>query len=184
LELAGLLSETSRIEVHTPEAANFILNTGFDTWGGAAALMDKLKICASRRLPMICANPDFNVHIGRQLVICAGTIACWYERLGGYVHYHGKPHAPIYRRALELLGLYRGEVLAIGDSLRTDVLGARSAGLDVVLIANGVHRDKLGYGPNGEIDRNKLVALFKSYSAQPTFVADRFIWTCPVLSGQ
>jgi HAD superfamily hydrolase (TIGR01459 family) len=179
-DLAGLLSGTKKIRVHTAEAADFILNTGFDSSQGSAALISQLKLCASRRLPMICANPDLDVHIGDTLVMCAGTIASWYEQLDGHVHYHGKPYGPIYQCALELLGLSQSAVLAIGDSLRTDVLGAQSAGLDVVLIASGVHKDELGLAINGEIDRDRLQALLQSYLAQPTFVADLFMWDAPV----
>ncbi len=54
---------------------------------------------------MICANPDLVVvHYGvRQ--ICAGAIAVEYERLGGTVRYHGKPHPSVYDSSFRMLGI-------------------------------------------------------------------------------
>ncbi|WP_228387208.1 HAD-IIA family hydrolase [Ornithinicoccus halotolerans] len=51
----------------------------------------------------------------------------------------GKPHAPAYRRALQLLGLRAEEVLAVGDRLETDIVGARTAGIPTALVLTGVH---------------------------------------------
>ena len=55
-----------------------------------------------RGVAMICANPDVVVHVGDQLIFCAGALAERYEALGGTVLYAGKPHAPIYDLALSL----------------------------------------------------------------------------------
>jgi HAD superfamily hydrolase (TIGR01459 family) len=175
-ELAGLLSHTARIAVDAPEEADFVVATGFDPSRSDAMLRDILAACAARRLPMICTNPDLHVHIADSLIPCAGTLAHWYQDLGGSVLYHGKPHAPIYRRALELLSVAPDEVLGVGDSLRTDVVGARLAGLDAMLIAAGVHRDELGIVNGGDLNRGRLAELLARHQAQPTFVAARFRW--------
>src|SRR3954470_12939007 len=55
-----------------------------------------------RRLPLICANPDIVVERGDRLIYCAGAIAELYRELGGEVIFYGKPHRPIYERAIEL----------------------------------------------------------------------------------
>lgn len=175
-ELAGLLSHTGRIAVDAPEEADFVVATGFDLSQSEAMLRDVLAACAARRLPMVCINPDLHVHIGARLIACAGTLASWYEKRGGIVHYHGKPHAPIYRRALELLSMTPDHVLAVGDSLRTDVLGAHQAGLESVLIAAGVHRDELGFTDDGGLDPGRLAELLACHQTWPTFVAARFSW--------
>src|SRR5471032_183426 len=56
----------------------------------------------ARQLPLICANPDIVVERGDRLIYCAGAIAELYRELGGEVIFYGKPHPPIYQRAMEL----------------------------------------------------------------------------------
>jgi HAD superfamily hydrolase (TIGR01459 family) len=108
-----------------------------------------LQEAASRGLPFICANPDLVVHVGDDLLPCAGALAVIYEEMGGQVYWAGKPHAPIYAKALtyaeEARGapVVRSRILAIGDALRTDGAGARAFGIDALLIAGGIHRDEL-----------------------------------------
>ena len=46
----------------------------------------------------------------------------------------GKPRPKGYRRAVEMLGLSKDEVLVIGDQVFTDVLGANLAGLGSILV--------------------------------------------------
>lgn len=107
----------------------------------AALLQDISKL----QLPMICANPDLVVERGQQIVYCAGALAEAYSQLGGNVMYAGKPHSPIYDRALELASnksradISRDRVLAIGDGLKTDMAGANNASIDALFVASGVH---------------------------------------------
>ena len=83
----------------------------------------ELEAMAARGMTMICANPDIVIHRGETLIYCAGALARRYEELGGQVVYAGKPHAPIYDRALALAERARGaaidrsRVLAIGDGM-------------------------------------------------------------------
>ncbi|MFX6315291.1 hypothetical protein ABTF93_19950, partial [Acinetobacter baumannii] len=76
-----------------------------------------------RNLTFVCANPDIVVERGDRLIYCAGAIAELYRDIGGEVIFYGKPHRPIYDRALELAAEKRGtstpldRVLAIGDSV-------------------------------------------------------------------
>lgn len=46
----------------------------------------------------------------------------------------GKPSPKGYRRALEILGLRKEEVLCVGDQLLTDIWGANNAGLRSLLV--------------------------------------------------
>ncbi len=50
----------------------------------------------------------------------------------------GKPFGDIYAHALEKMNLSAGKVVAIGDTLATDILGARHAGIDCALVLTGV----------------------------------------------
>ena len=61
------------------------------------------------------------------------------------MRWHGKPFPSVYDSCLDLLGIDdRSRILAVGDSLRTDIAGAARAGIDSVLIIGGIHADKIG----------------------------------------
>ena len=100
----------------------------------------QLAQCAARRVLLHCLNPDRMVIRGGVPEACAGALADLYEALGGRVAWYGKPHPAIYQHALQLAGNPPPEqVLAIGDSLRTDVLGAARMGFDCVFVTGGIH---------------------------------------------
>ena len=61
-----------------------------------------------RKLTLVCANPDIVVERGDRLIYCAGAIAELYRELGGEVIFYGKPHRPIYERAMALAAERRG----------------------------------------------------------------------------
>jgi HAD superfamily hydrolase (TIGR01459 family) len=126
--------------------AGFIMNTG--PWRDEETVADYEKTLAEgarRALPMICVNPDLEVIRGGRRIICAGALALRYETLGGNVRWIGKPHLPIYGLCFEMLGVAdKSRVLAIGDSLRTDIAGAEAVGIDSVLVTGGLHAEELG----------------------------------------
>ena len=68
------------------------------------------------------------------------AIADLYEGIGGTVFWYGKPHAAIYQHALGLAGSPdKSTVIAIGDALPTDVLGAARQGIDCIFVTGGIH---------------------------------------------
>ncbi len=130
------------------EDAQYVLCTGLrnDETETLEHYEPELRATAVRGMAMICANPDIVIHRGDTLIYCAGALARRYEELGGSVVYAGKPYTPIYDRALTLAEQIRGgpvakpRMLAIGDGMRTDVIGAARAGLDVLFVTGGIHR--------------------------------------------
>ncbi len=72
-------------------------------------------------------------------MICAGALARRYETLGGEVRWIGKPDPAVYGPALAMIGLPREQILAVGDSLRTDIAGAAAAGIDACWVLGGIH---------------------------------------------
>ncbi len=124
--------------------ADFILNTGpdDDSPEGEAGWRLTLEAASRRHLPMICANPDIEVVRGTTRLICAGYVARVYEEeYGGPVRRIGKPDPVVYGPALSMLGMARERVLALGDSLATDLRGARAAGIDAAWVLGGIHAD-------------------------------------------
>lgn len=134
-----------------------------------------LTACASRGLPLICANPDLTVERGGRIIYCAGAIAQAYERLGGAVTYAGKPYLPIYDLALATLERMRpgssdrSRLLAIGDGVRTDLAGAAAAGVRSLFVASGVH-------VAGRLDDTALEALFPPGAPRPVAAMTRLVW--------
>ena len=101
---------------------------------------DRLGAMAADGVRMHCLNPDrVVIHLGN-LEACAGALADMYEQMGGQVIWYGKPHRPIYEHARSLAGNPPLEaMLAIGDGLQTDILGAVRFGIDAVYVSHGIH---------------------------------------------
>lgn len=149
---ANLFDDTSLVPVESIDQADFILNTG--PWEDGETLADyeaRLVSGAGRGLKMVCANPDLEVIRGGHRIICAGALAQRYEELGGDVLYYGKPYPPIYDSCLRLIGNPDpARVLAIGDSLRTDIAGAAQMGMDSILVLSGIHGAAFAGGKSRE----------------------------------
>jgi HAD superfamily hydrolase (TIGR01459 family) len=129
-------------EAATPAQADFLLNTGPDDLLGPEdpSVYDPiLRDALSAGLPMICANPDLEVVRDGKRIICAGLLAQIYEDRGGKVINRGKPDPAIYAPTLALLATEKNRTLAIGDSLRTDMQGAKAAGIDACWVLSGIH---------------------------------------------
>jgi HAD superfamily hydrolase (TIGR01459 family) len=157
-------------------AADFILNTGPARWEDT--LDDYAPLLAAARarlLPMVCANPDLVViHDGRP-ALCAGALAEQYQRLGGRVRWHGKPYPSVYDSCLGLLGVAdKRRILAIGDSLRTDIAGAAAAGIPSLLIAGGIHADE--FCSAGMPDPERIAGALAAADLRPIGAAARFVW--------
>ncbi len=141
------------------------------------ALIERMR---ARSLPMICANPDVVVERGDKLVYCAGAIADLYAAAGGPVIYAGKPYRPIYEQALAMAEAARGQkvphhrLLAIGDSVRTDLKGAAAFGIACVFVTAGIHAEELG--ARDDPDASALATIFAAAGVAPKAVMRRLSW--------
>jgi HAD superfamily hydrolase (TIGR01459 family) len=164
------------------ESADYAVCTGLfdderETPDDYRPLLGELR---KRDLFMVCANPDLVVERGERLVYCAGAIADLYASLGGRVLYAGKPHRPIYESALAKAAAARGRrpplarVLAIGDSVRTDLAGATAFGIDCLFVTAGIHAEELGGRENP--DAALLAKIFAGAKAYPKAVMRRLVW--------
>jgi HAD superfamily hydrolase (TIGR01459 family) len=138
-----------------------------------------LRSLAARRIPMVCANPDHKVERGGDLVYCAGALAAVYEMEGGGVLYAGKPHAPVYDRALNTIGGLVGfavdkkDILAIGDGINTDIAGPAAFGIDAVFVASGVHVPRDG---RQTFEGPHLAKLFADVRRPPLAIMETLTW--------
>jgi ribonucleotide monophosphatase NagD (HAD superfamily) len=129
---------------------------------------------------MVCGNPDVVVERGDRLVYCAGAIADLYAAMGGEVLYAGKPYRPIYDMALAKAAAVAGKkpalerVLAIGDSIRTDLKGARTLGADFLFVTSGIHAEELG--SRERPDTGALKNTLTAAGGMPKAVMRQLVW--------
>ncbi len=165
------------------DRAGYVVCTGLDddeseTVADYAPVLGRMR---ERDLPMVCANPDLIVERGHRLIACAGALAAAYEEIGGSTYTAGKPHRPIYEAALaageEVTGrtIDPSRILAIGDAIRTDVAGARAFGIDVLLLARGIHASEMGCA-EGQFDPVIALDWIRSQAVRPTHLAADLRW--------
>jgi HAD superfamily hydrolase (TIGR01459 family) len=142
---------------------------------------DMLAFMRKRSLFMVCANPDISVERGDALVYCAGALADAYVELGGDVFYCGKPHAPIYEAAIEKAAVLNGgevpplaRVLAIGDSIRTDLKGAAAFGVDFLFVVSGLHAEE--FGSFEALDPADVKLTLATAGGVPKAIIRRLVW--------
>ena len=120
------------------DEADFLLALGPDEWhSDLNYYKPSLRAAKKHNLPMVCVSPDLHVEYQGERSIRAGSIAAYYEELGGDVFYHGKPYRPFYKSLLADLDPFQPkDILVLGDSYLTDIKGASKIGLDSVLCLN------------------------------------------------
>lgn len=158
--------------------ADFILLAGLDD---SLADLDRwdplLREAAAAGLPMICTNPDTTMISPLGLLPGPGAVAGRYRSLGGTVTYIGKPHRQIYETALDTLGHPPPErILAVGDSLDHDVLGAHRMGMATLFILNGVHAPQFSSATGEPAIRAALHRLAGSDKPLPDYVMRELAW--------
>jgi HAD superfamily hydrolase (TIGR01459 family) len=165
------------------EQADYVVCTGLrhDEVETPESYRAELGELRRRGMFMLCGNPDLVVERGDELIYCAGALADLYGTLGGEVLYAGKPYRPIYDLALERVAKLRGgaaparqRVLAIGDSVRTDLKGATDFGIDCLFVTAGIHAEELGdrHAP----DPAALNRIFADAGIAPKAVTRRLVW--------
>lgn len=164
------------------QEADYVVCSGLfdDTTETPDSYRDTFATMRARALPMVCANPDVFVERGDALVYCAGALADAYAAAGGEVLYCGKPYAPIYDAALATAAALRTgaperrRVLAIGDSVRTDLKGAAAYGLDCMFVTSGLHAEQ--YGSRETPDLTALNATFAAAAVTPKAAMRALVW--------
>lgn len=122
---------------------------------------EQLEEALANKLEIYCPNPDKVVWYGPNLRYTGGYFAAKYEEMGGKVHYFGKPHREIYDHIIANHNMEN--ILAIGDSLETDIAGANSCGIDSTLLLCGVHQKE-----------NNIEEVIKKFNIKPTYITESF----------
>ncbi|HUP96598.1 MAG TPA: TIGR01459 family HAD-type hydrolase [Usitatibacter sp.] len=159
------------------EDADFVIVIGIDSPPKVVADYEgELAAGAARRLPMLCANPDVIRPSPTGVLDAPGALAQRYERLGGEVFYHGKPYPAIYDSCVAALADYHGRIVAVGDAIETDVLGATRAALPCAFVAGGIHADELGIRWGQMPEPRAWQRLLDGAVARPQYLLATFRW--------
>jgi HAD superfamily hydrolase (TIGR01459 family) len=157
--------------------ATFILNScGGTPHENVDTILSLIEKISPLSLPMVCVNPDIKVNIGQEQYLCAGAFAKRYEALGGHVIYHGKPDINIYNHVWNFFGQPdKTKIVAIGDSLHTDIQGANNFSIDSIWNLAGIHKDEVQLQGQTSIDAQALKTTLHNSSVRPTAYIETFI---------
>lgn len=153
-KIAPLSRRVNDADVPCLADVDFILAHGTDAITSADGSVQNTSLDVIRSLcaeigrgrpnvPFYCANPDMVTVDGPELRVMPGTLAQDFEVAGGVrVTRLGKPDVVAYDAAMELLRIPdKQRILAIGDSLGHDILGAENAGIDSLYVGNSTDCD-------------------------------------------
>lgn len=144
IESSGLntlpVSAVNNENIDKVNALVFLDDEGFD-W--CADLNKTVNILRKRTIPVIVANTDraYPVSI-HDVGIAIGGIAAMIESIIGkqFIRF-GKPDSQMFMFAYDLIREYRSitkqQIVMVGDTLQTDILGGNKFGLDTVLVLSG-----------------------------------------------
>lgn len=173
------LAETGHIDIvqELHEADVILAATPGMTYSRVEDDLELLQRGVDLGVKMICANPDLIVQVGDQLYPCAGTWAAKYQQLGGEVLYFGKPHALVYQDCMRIFNMPpKDKVLAIGDSLHTDIAGAHDFAIDSLFNITGIHTKELKCALSGSLDAEQLEIIMKDHKVKPNWVMEGVKW--------
>ncbi len=154
------------------EAEGIVCTGPFNSLENLDVYLSDFEFARKRGLKLLCANPDIIVDRGNVREWCAGALAKMYTDLGGESLYFGKPFQPRYdlaRRRLSSTGAQINDdrILAIGDGITTDILGAEKEGIDSLFITGGLAA--LETGTKEQPDQVLLEQYLKEQKLNPTF---------------
>ncbi|WP_416899679.1 MAG: TIGR01459 family HAD-type hydrolase [Minwuia sp.] len=164
-------------ETDSLDSADFILCAGLndDQTESVDDYRERLELAKAGGKPLVCANPDYEVMRGDDMLPCAGALALAYQQMGGETHWFGKPYAVAYDYCETVLGgIDPSRILAVGDTLRTDIRGATDAGIDAVLVTGGIHAREVMR--TGEIDRAALDRICAEAGLTPVAAMPELDW--------
>ena len=154
------------------EAEGIVCTGPFNSLENLDVYFSDFEFAKKRGLKLLCANPDIIVDRGNIREWCAGALAKMYTDLGGESLYFGKPFQPIYdlaRQRLSFSGVQINDdrILAIGDGITTDILGAEREGIDSLFITGGLAA--LETGTKEQPDQELLEHYLKEQKLNPSY---------------
>ncbi|MCG6186000.1 HAD-IIA family hydrolase [Maribellus maritimus] len=122
------------------ESFAFLDDEGF-SWNDD--LNKTINLLRKKNMTVVVANTDINYPVSRNdISVAIGGLADLVENIIGksFIRF-GKPDAQMfllaYERALKDIQVKRNEILMVGDTLFTDIIGGNKFGLDTALVLSG-----------------------------------------------
>ncbi|GAB3906047.1 HAD-IIA family hydrolase [Mucilaginibacter boryungensis] len=144
IESSGLhtlpVSELDDVNINEVSALVFLDDEGFDWFNDLNKCVNLLR---KRNIPAIVANTDraypLNLH---DVSIAIGGLANMVESIVGkkFIRF-GKPDSQMFMFAYDLIrdrrSIDKKDIVMVGDTLQTDIMGGNKFGLDTVLVLSG-----------------------------------------------
>ncbi len=135
------LQDMNESNINDITALVLLDDEGFDWMDGLNKAVNLLR---RRTIPAIVANPDGAYPMSKKEVgIAIGGLSYMIEKITGrkFIRF-GKPDSQIFMFAMEYIlpfhpGLTKKDILMVGDTLHTDILGGNKFGLDTALVLTG-----------------------------------------------
>lgn len=134
------ISEIDHTNIEKVSALVFLDDEGFD-W--SSDLNKVVNLLRRRTIPAIVANTDYAYPVNKhEVAIAIGGIAKMVEEIVGreFIRF-GKPDSQMFMFAYDLIRqrrqISKKQIVMVGDTLYTDILGANKFGMDTVLVFSG-----------------------------------------------
>jgi HAD superfamily hydrolase (TIGR01450 family) len=134
------ISQVNSSNIDKVSALIFLDDEGFD-W--CNDLNKTVNLLRKKTIPVIVANTDHAYPLSvNDVAIAIGGIAMMVENIVGkkFIRF-GKPDSQMFMFAYDMIREYRSiskkEIVMVGDTLSTDILGGNKFGLDTVLVLSG-----------------------------------------------
>ncbi len=141
----------------------FLDDEGFD-WN--IDVRKTVNLLRQKNIPAIVANSDLTYPVSNdEVAIAAGGVADLVEKIvnKSFIHF-GKPDGRMFMYAYELLlekgSFKKDEILMVGDTLYTDIIGGNKFGVDTALVLTGNTR------------KERAEILIRSYGIIPDFICE------------
>jgi len=122
------------------ESFAFLDDEGFN-W--SEDINKTINLLRKKNMTVVVANTDINYPVSQNdISVAIGSLADMVEKIIGKMFIRfGKPDAQMFllafERALLDISVKRNEILMVGDTLYTDIIGGNKFGLDTVLVLSG-----------------------------------------------
>ncbi len=144
IEDAGLetlpISEVDLNDIDKIKCLVFLDDEGFD-WN--LDINKVINLLRKKVMPVVVANTDINYPVNKNdVAVAVGGLSDMVEEILGknFIRF-GKPDAQMfmfgYEKASEVMPLKRNEILMVGDTLYTDIIGGNKFGMDTALVLSG-----------------------------------------------
>jgi HAD superfamily hydrolase (TIGR01450 family) len=144
IETAGLVTvavkDIDLNHIEHIESFAFLDDEGFN-WSDD--INKTINLLRKKNMTVVVANTDINYPVSQNdISVAIGSLADMVEKIIGKMFIRfGKPDAQMfllaYERALQDIDVKRNEILMVGDTLYTDIIGGNKFGLDTVLVLSG-----------------------------------------------